>query len=66
VLVLAPFGRDAAEICRVLSEAGLEAGSCAGVDELCGEIERGAAAALVAEEALSGEARRRLSATLAD
>jgi signal transduction histidine kinase len=65
VLVLAPFGRDAEAICEVLSAVGLEAESCGGVDGLCAEIRRGAAAAVVAEEALSDDGRRRISRTLA-
>ncbi len=64
VLVLAPFGRDAPIICRVLSEAGFGAESCADVASLLEEIERGAAAVLAAEEALSAQARRRISALL--
>ena len=65
VLVLAPFGRDAEAICEVLSAVGLEAESCGGVDGLCAEIRRGAAAAVVAEEVLSDDGRRRISRTLA-
>jgi len=66
VLVLAPFGRDAAEVCRVLGKVGFDAEGCGSADQLCAEIARGAAAALVAEEALSTEARRGLTATLAE
>jgi len=66
VLVVAPFGRDAAETSRVLGEAGFEAVECADGNHLCAEIARGAAAAVVAEEALSDEDRQRLSAVLAE
>jgi len=65
VLVVAPFGRDAAEVCLVLGEAGYEAEPCADGGRLCAEVARGAAAALVAEEALSDEDRRQLTAALA-
>lgn len=64
VLVLAPFGRDAIEICRVLSDAGVDARCCADVDTVCREIERGASAVLLAEEALNDDGRARLSAVL--
>jgi len=67
VLIVAPFGRDAAETRRVLGEAGFEAVECADGERLCAETARGAAAAaVVAEEALSDEDRRRLSALLAE
>jgi PAS domain S-box-containing protein len=66
VLVLAPFGCDASEVCRVLAQGGLSAERCDDVDHLCAEIARGAAAALLAEEALSPEARGQLAAALAE
>lgn len=66
VLVLAPFGRDAAEVCRVLFDSGVHAVACADMAAVCREIRNGAAAALVAEEALNGDARARLSSTLAE
>ena len=65
VLVLAPFGRDAAEIGRVLGAADFEVAACQDVAQLCAGIEQGAAAALVAEEALSDPARVRIAALLA-
>ncbi len=65
VLVLAPFGRDAAEIGRVLGAAGFDVTACDGVEPLCEAIEQGAAAALVAEEALSDHARGRIAGALA-
>jgi signal transduction histidine kinase/ActR/RegA family two-component response regulator len=55
VLVLAPTGRDAALTTRVLAEAEIEAFVCRSAAELGVEIERGAGAALVAEEALDSE-----------
>ena len=66
VLVAAPFGCDARALCQVLATAGLQVEECPGMDELCAEIRRGAAAAVVAEEVLSDEARRAISETLAD
>jgi signal transduction histidine kinase/CheY-like chemotaxis protein len=55
VLVLAPTGRDATLTTRVLAEAEIEGVVCASAAELGAEIERGAGAALVAEEALDGD-----------
>lgn len=66
VLVLAPFGCDASVVCQVLSRAGFDTESCGGADELCREINRGAGAALLAEEALSREARNQITVTLTD
>jgi signal transduction histidine kinase len=65
ILVLAPFGRDAAEIGRVLDAADFDVTPCSDVAQLCASIEQGAAAALVAEEALPDEARGRIAGTLA-
>ncbi|MDY7109928.1 MAG: PAS domain S-box protein [Planctomycetota bacterium] len=65
VLILAPFGRDAREIGRVLREAGLESQPCADGDDLCARIDEGAATALIAEEALNGATRGRLADLLA-
>jgi signal transduction histidine kinase len=66
VLILAPFGCDASIVWQVLCAAGLEAEICAGVEEACAEIRRGAAAVVVAEEALADQARQRITAALAD
>jgi signal transduction histidine kinase/CheY-like chemotaxis protein len=65
ILVLAPFGRDAAEIGRVLGAADFDVTPCGDVGQWCTGIQQDAAAALVAEEALSDEARSRIAATLA-
>lgn len=64
VLVLAPFGRDADEICRVLADAGINAERCANGEVLCEEIRYGAAAAVLAEEALDKKTRESLVQTL--
>jgi PAS domain S-box-containing protein len=68
VLVLAPTGRDAALIAKVLDEAGIEAMPCADATELCRQISAGAGAALLAEEALTDAdgQRARLARMLAE
>lgn len=53
ILVLAPTGRDAVLAAEVLARAGLQAEPCATTAVLCEEIARGAAAAFVAEEAIT-------------
>ncbi|MDT8315428.1 PAS domain S-box protein [Roseomonas mucosa] len=57
LLVLAPTGRDAAEIGRVLAGMGVEARALGGLAELCDDLRpdggAGAAALVVAEEALA-------------
>src|SRR5215213_9046885 len=60
VLLLTPTGRDADLTGRYLSAAGITVEVCAGMGELCEKFREGAGAALVAEEALSPEDRRRL------
>jgi len=54
ILVLAPTGRDAGAGCALLRQAGLAATSCFGIGELQAELDKGAAAAVIAEEAFSG------------
>jgi len=66
VLVLTPFGADASIVCGVLADSGVRAVPCLSLDELCGQLEEGAATILLAEEALTDEARARISAALAD
>ena len=53
VLVLAPTGRDGANSRAVLGKAGLASAVCGDVEELCREIEAGAGAVLLTEEALT-------------
>ena len=53
VLILAPGGRDAAVVGQVLASHGIRTAICASETELVAELERGAAAAFVLEEALS-------------
>src|SRR5881628_3617305 len=60
VLVLAPIGRDASVAVAVLSEAGIASEPCPDIETICGMLTAGAGAALLAEEALSPAATRRL------
>lgn len=53
VLVLMPTGRDASLVCQMLEKASISAFSCANANELENEIQQGAGAILLAEEALS-------------
>ena len=54
ILVLAPTGRDGSAACALLEQAGLSCRLCSGLDELQRELERGAGAAVIAEEAFLG------------
>ena len=65
VLVLAPTGRDAALMVATLSQSGFESGSCSDVAALCAAIGEGVGVAVVAEEALGGNAAEQFDATLA-
>jgi len=65
ILLLAPTGRDAQTTVGILSRAGFASQACASAEELCLGIQEGAGIAVVAAEALTPPAMRRLSATLA-
>lgn len=52
VLLLAPTAADAALSRSILAEAGLTCHACAGLRELCQDLEEGAGAMLLTEEAL--------------
>ena len=52
ILILAPLGRDGPLAERVIREAGIDAQVCSSIEQLCEEIEQGAAAALLTEEVL--------------
>jgi PAS domain S-box-containing protein len=52
VLILAPTGRDAALTGSVLERAGVACVFCTSLEELCDELTKGAAAVLLAEEAV--------------
>jgi signal transduction histidine kinase/CheY-like chemotaxis protein len=56
VLLKALTARDAQMTCALLTRAGIDCDSFAGLDELVAEIPRGAGAVVVAEEALAGPA----------
>ena len=53
VLILAPFGRDADVIAEVLTRDTRECVRCADIETLNAELDRGAGAALITEEALA-------------
>lgn len=61
VLVLMPTGRDASLICRTLGAAGIQCCICRDVEELTAEIQKGAGAVLLAEEALTSDSLDLLS-----
>jgi signal transduction histidine kinase/CheY-like chemotaxis protein len=52
VLILAPIGRDAPLAAAALNDGGFASRTCSEIDELCHEIERGAGAVMITEEAL--------------
>ena len=62
ILVLAPTGRDSRAACAIIHQAGLVAKSCSGIDDLRTELEAGAGAAVIAEEAFFGADLAGLSA----
>jgi signal transduction histidine kinase/CheY-like chemotaxis protein len=64
VLVLMPTGRDASLICSTLKNADIAARACANPDDLEEEINRGAGAVLLAEEALKKGTLERLIESL--
>ena len=65
VLMLAPTGRDAELMCAVLHDAAVKCRVCADMRELCLSMQDGAAALIIAEEALAEGAYRDLTAVLA-
>ncbi|KYF84968.1 hypothetical protein BE17_07720 [Sorangium cellulosum] len=64
VLVLAPTGRDAALAAGVLAEHGIRTVACSDIGSLCRELDVGAGAVLLAEEALGQPAARCLEGAL--
>jgi signal transduction histidine kinase/ActR/RegA family two-component response regulator len=56
VLVYAPVGRDSELSARVLERAGLWVSPCTTIDQLCAELDAGAAGAVLTEEVLSPRA----------
>jgi signal transduction histidine kinase len=59
-IILAPTGKDSLLIAGLLARRGMPCHAAASVEELCLEIERGAGAAILSEEALSESAITRL------
>jgi PAS domain S-box-containing protein len=64
VLLLTPTGRDAELIGAALDNAGIKCETCSDMQRLCAEIRKGAATAVIAEEAFSPESFATLSATM--
>ena len=64
ILVVAPTGRDATLTAKLLADTGLTAVACGSITELCAEMRRGVATALIAEEALLPSAMAELAAAL--
>jgi signal transduction histidine kinase/CheY-like chemotaxis protein len=52
VLVFAPNGRDSVVAAGILTEGGMQVHVCADLDDLCGELDKGAGVAVIVEEAL--------------
>src|SRR4051812_45401244 len=65
VLVLAPTTKDGATSRRILSEAGISCVLCPDLDSLRREMEAGAAAAILTEEAATSRAAQGLTEALA-
>jgi len=53
VWVHAPYGRDAALICRVLARSGISSRSCATVEDLCSSVGETTGAALISDQSLT-------------
>jgi PAS domain S-box-containing protein len=64
VLILAPAGVDGILIGKALDSASIPAELCGNVDELCDSLERIAGTIVIAEEALTPKAIRRISEAL--
>jgi signal transduction histidine kinase/ActR/RegA family two-component response regulator len=66
VLLLAPTGRDAHMISKVLGEAGVETEACGDIHDFCLKMSEGAGAAFITEEALNPVALKCLVDALAE
>jgi signal transduction histidine kinase len=66
VLLLAPTKRDAAAAGRIFATVGIVPTPCADIVEVCREIERGAAVAIVPDEAILNDRERCLARLLRD
>ena len=65
-LLLAPRGRDAPLAASMLQEAGIDASACASLTDLVEELDRGAALAIITEEAVATADLNPLSQWLAN
>ena len=65
IIVFAPVGKDARLIAQVLGQARVDCHVCPELAEVVAELQRGAAALFLIEEAFSGEFLRQLTAYLA-
>jgi hypothetical protein len=54
ILVLAPTGRDSSAACALLEHAGLSCKPCSGIGDLRIQLEAGAGAGIISEEAFFG------------
>ena len=66
VLLLAPTGRDAHMIGRVLAEEGVATEACEDIHDFCRKLSEGAGAAFITEEALTPTAVKCLAEALAE
>ncbi|HJR07663.1 MAG TPA: ATP-binding protein [Pyrinomonadaceae bacterium] len=66
VLLLAPTGRDAHMIAKVLGEAGVAAEACGDINDFCRKMIDGAGAAFITEEALDAVALKCLVEALGE
>jgi signal transduction histidine kinase len=64
IAILAPTGRDGEVASMVLTRAGITARVCTDIGDLCEAVKGDVGALLIAEEALSGDARAALLAAL--
>lgn len=60
-LVVAPSGRDAELICRLLAEVGLVCAPCKSVESVCAQLAAPTGAVIIAEEALNPDRVKRLA-----
>ena len=61
ILVVAPSGRDAELICRLLADVGLVCMACGSVESACAQLASSTGAVIIAEEALNPQRVARLA-----
>src|SRR4051794_24740774 len=66
VLVLAPVGRDAEVLCRLLAGDGLAPAPCRGAGDLAARLREGAGAVLLTDEVLADPAAPELGRALTE